>query len=137
MPDKPGGNLDALFRQARRSSGSRRTRTVTGTEGAPADRADSAKGPVAAADDRTRLVLIEGRDGRFRYTLDGEEVRVGDALEVFVNGSNGWLYGTFQWTGRERHAPSLKVELRAPGQPDQFVGTLDATLPKHARVRRA
>lgn len=129
MADK----LDALFQQARRSSGKKLATQVNDT-----DRAASGgdRRRAATADDRQRLVLIEGKDGRLRYFLDGEEVRVGDELEVYLNAANGWMYGTFQWTGRERHAPSLKVRLGVPDDAVGFAGELDATLPKHARVRR-
>ena len=128
-----GNKLDALFQQARRSGGQKRARQVNDDD----RKVSGGEAPVThAADDRQRLVLTEGRDGRMRYLLDGDEVRVGDELEVYVNQANGWLHGTFQWTGRERHAPSVRVELRAPEDPTAFVGTLDATLPKHARVRR-
>lgn len=128
-----GSKLDSLFQQARRTGGQKRARTVN-----DGDRKSSGgdRPAAAPASDRERLVLTEGRDGRHRYLLDGDEVRVGDPLEVYVNASNGWLHGSFQWTGRERHAPSLRVELRAPDEAADFVGHLDATLPKHARVRR-
>lgn len=130
MPDK----LDALFQQARRTAGTQRSKQVN-----DGDRAASGgdKPATKQASDRDRLVLIEGKDGRLRYTLDGDEVRIGDELEVYVNADNGWLYGTFQWTGRERHAPSLRVKLGIPADPSGYSGELDATLPKHARVRRA
>lgn len=130
MADK----LDALFQQARRAGGTRRAKQVNDE-----DRAASGgdRPTTSPADDRTRLVLVEGKDGRLRYFLDGEEVRVGDALEVYVNADNGWLYGTFQWTGRERHAPSLRIRLGIPGGGGEgFAGEVDATLPKHARLRR-
>lgn len=130
MADK----LDDLFRQARRTSGMKRAKQVNdgdrAVSGGDRRRAD-------AATDRDRLVLIEGKDGRLRYFLDGEEVRVGDELEVYLNASNGWMYGTFQWTGRERHAPSLRVKLGIPSDGEGYAGDLDATLPKHARCRRA
>lgn len=128
-----GSNLDALFQQARRSSGQKRAKQVSNEDRARSGGDDP---QVVKAKDSDRLVLTEGRDGRLRYYLDGEEVRIGDPIEVYLNESNGWLYGSFQWTGRERHPPSLRVELRAPEQSGSFVGTLDATLPKHARVRR-
>jgi len=130
MSDK----LDALFQQARRTSGSQRAKQVN-----KGDRAASGgdQPQTHRAGDQDRLVLIEGKDGRLRYMLDGDEVRVGDELEVYVNAANGWLYGTFQWTGRERHAPSLKIRLGIPDDADGYAGELDATLPKHARVRRA
>lgn len=134
MSDKPGGKLDALFQQARRAGGTSRAKQVNSAD---RERSGGDSPAVSSADDRDRLVLIEGRDGRMRYTLDGEEVRVGDDLEVYVNDANGWIYGTFQWTGRERHPPSLKVALKDPDDPGNFVGSMDATLPKHARVRRA
>ena len=134
MSDKPGGNLDALFRQARRAGGTTRAKQVNADD---RERSGGDQPQVTPASDDDRLVLVEGRDGRVRYTLGGEEVRVGDDLEVFVNDANGWLYGTFQWTGRERHPPSLKVALKDPADASSFVGSMDATLPKHARVRRA
>ena len=129
MPD-----IDDLFSKARRASGASRAKQVNS-----GDRAASGgdRRATAPADDRTRLTLVEGKDGRLRYFLDGEEVRVGDELEVYVNADNGWLYGTFQWTGRERHPPSLRVRLGTPDDGEGFAGELDATLPKHARVRRA
>ncbi|MFT7521412.1 MAG: hypothetical protein ACI9MC_003563 [Kiritimatiellia bacterium] len=126
--------LDALFRQARRDSGRNRAHQVN-DEDREVSGGDSPK--VKTADDSSRLVLIETRDGRYRYTLDGEEVRVGDEIEVYVNGANGWLHGKFTWTGRERHAPSIKVDMRDPDDPESFVGTMDCTLPKHARARKA
>lgn len=128
------GKLDALFQQARRSSGTDRAKKVNADD---RKRSGGDAAPVATGDDTERLTLIEGRDGRMRYLLAGDEVRVGDELEVYVNESNGWLYGTFQWSGRERHAPSLRVQLKIPGESALSAGDLDAVLPKHARVRRA
>ena len=130
MADK----LDALFQQAPRTAGASRAKQVNADDRA---RSGGDHPHAEAASDRDRLVLIEGKDGRLRYLLDGEEVRVGDELEVYVNADNGWLYGPFQWTGRERHAPSLRVKLGIPEDPSGYAGELDATLPKHARVRRA
>ena len=129
-----GSNLDALFQQARRSGGQKRAKQVSDEDRARSGGDDP---KVVKANDADRLVLTEGRDGRLRYFLDGEEVRIGDPIEIYINEANGWMYGTFQWTGRERHPPSVRVELRAPEQSGSFVGTMDATLPKHARVRRA
>lgn len=129
----PGSKLDALFQQARRAGGQKRAKQVNDDD---RKRSGGDAPQISVAEDRERLVLIEGKDGRARYLLDGEEVRVGDPLEVYVNASNGWLYGTFQWTGRERHAPSVRIDLRAPDEEGSFVGHLDASLPKHARVRR-
>ena len=128
-----GSKLDALFQQARRSSGQKRATQVS-DEDRKRSGGDDPK--VHKAKDSDRLILTEGRDGRMRYYLDGEEVRVGDPIEVYINDANGWIYGSFQWTGRERHAPSVRVELRAPEESGSFVGNMDATLPKHARVRR-
>ncbi|MFK7928878.1 MAG: hypothetical protein AB8H79_11870 [Myxococcota bacterium] len=128
------GKLDALFQQARRAGGTDRAKVVEDAE--PIAKSGDEQAATAARH-TDRLMLIEGRDGRLRYLLDGEEVRVGDEVEVFVNADNGWLYGTFQWTGRERHAPSLKIQLKVPGDAVAVAGELDAVLPKHARVRRA
>lgn len=134
MSEPPGKNLDDLFSSARKADGQDRARLVNDRDRAVSG-GDAPK--VSAASDRDRLVLSQRRDGRMEYLLDGEAVRVGDPLEVYVNGTNGWLHGTFQWTGRERHAPSLKVALGDPDNAEAFVGTLDAVLPRHARVRRA
>ncbi len=129
MADK----LDDLFRQSRRSGAVTRTRQVS-QGGTATPRPASSE--VEAAGDRDRLVLIQARDGRMRYMLDGAEVRVGDTLEVFLTEQAGWVAGTFQWTGRERHPPSLKIRLGIPGSADGYCGDLDATLPQHARIRR-
>lgn len=130
MSDK----LDALFQQARRTSATERSKKVNADD-RKLSGGDQPTVQTAGMDDR--LTLIEGRDGRMRYLLGGDEVRIGDELEVFVNEQNGWLYGTFQWSGRERHPPSLRVQLKVPEDPTAVAGNLDAALPKHARVRRA
>lgn len=130
MPDK----LDALFQKARRAGGARRAKQVN--DGDRAVSGGDQRRVSATEGDSDRLALVEGKDGRLRYFLDGEPVHVGDELEVYVNAANGWLYGTFQWTGRERHPPSLRVKLGIPSDGEGYAGDMDATLPKYARARR-
>jgi hypothetical protein len=125
--------LDALFQQARRAGGQKRSRQTTPSR--PVVEVEQPK-QATSSDDRQRLILIMGRDGRHHYLLDGAEVRVGDPVEIYIDPERGWIGATFQWTGRERHPPSVLIQTFDPNDPSRLVGTLDATLPPNAPIRR-
>jgi hypothetical protein len=79
--------------------------------------------------------------GTLRYTLKGEVVVVGDAIEVYTNGFNGWIRGRFEWDGVPETRPKIAVNVWNPkGPADEdglppWVGDLEAELPAAALCR--
>jgi hypothetical protein len=54
---------------------------------------------------------------RAAYRLDGQDLKVGDPLEVWT--TLGWVLGVFAWDG-EPHLPCVSI-LKDSGGPDPFV----------------
>ena len=105
-----------------------------------ADRISSGQGLQTEALTGEQLALSIVR-GTWRYTLGGEVVMVGDAIEVYTNGFNGWIRGRFEWDGERQNPPKFAVNIWNPkGPADEdglppWVGDLEAELPADALCR--
>jgi hypothetical protein len=97
----------------------------------------------AAADDRERReppsgagrLVLERRQGEWRYYLGEHRIRGGDAVEFYVDARVGWVRGRFQWGRRHTTPPSIRVRGYHPDDPTAFLGELDVSLPPDAICR--
>ncbi|MEZ4239625.1 MAG: hypothetical protein R3F59_26420 [Myxococcota bacterium] len=81
-----------------------------------------------------RLVL-ERRQGEWRYALAEQRVRVGTALEFYVDERIGWVRGAFHWGRRNTSPPLLRVPVFRPDDPTVQVGEMEVSLPEGAILR--
>lgn len=88
----------------------------------------------------TGVLTVEKRQGRWRCYLAGERIRSGDAFEVYVDETVGWLAGRLHW-GRGPHTPpSLRrpvthpTEVGRDGEPLNL-GEVELLLPEDAVCR--
>lgn len=77
---------------------------------------------------------LERRQGEWRYYLDGQRVRVGTDLELYVNEAIGWVRGTFQWGRRNISPPTLRLRVTHPVD-GTFLGEAELSLPDDAVLR--
>ena len=105
-----------------------------------ADRIRDGKGLQAESLTGATLKLSTVR-GTLRYTLQGEVVMIGDAIEVYTNGFNGWIRGRFEWSGEKSSRPKIAINVWNPkGPADEdglppWVGDLEAEVPADALCR--
>ena len=97
---------------------------------APPEPEEPPEAPAGAG----RLVL-ERRQGEWRYYLAGNRIRGGDPVEVYVDARIGWVRGRFQWGRRNTSPPSVRVRCYHPEDPTVFLGELDLGLPSDAICR--
>lgn len=71
-------------------------------------------------------------DGKPCYHLAGRPVRPGVGLEAWM--PNGWLLGTFYWSGRDADRPRLIVTL-LDEEVDGDLEVLEVLLNGHSRAR--
>jgi hypothetical protein len=96
--------------------------------------ARDAEEPPEAPSGTGRLVL-ERRQGEWRYYLGAHRIRGGDAVELYVDARVGWIRGRFQWGRRNTSPPSIRVRTYHPDDPTVFLGELDVSLPQDAICR--
>ena len=66
---------------------------------------------------------------------------MGDVVELYTNGANGWLRGRFEWSGEPTERPCFAINLWDPTGPRDedglppWVATLEAPIPAAARLR--
>ena len=120
-----------LLHAARRADARRREDT---REEGRADRdlrqARAEKAPSTGAG----TLQLERRQGEWRYTLDGQRVRVGNELELYLNEAIGWVRGTFQWGRRNISPPTLHLPVTHPVS-GASLGATELSLPDQAVLR--
>lgn len=116
----------ALEAQARLEADAR-TRAETLQE------ADAAAGRPAPAG--SGKLVLERRQGEWRYYLGEHRVRVGDVLEFYVDRQVGWVKGTFQWGRRNTSPPTLRLIIHHPSDETVFLGEAVVSLPDDAVLR--
>jgi hypothetical protein len=100
-----------------------------------AKRASAAAEPRADAPAGAGRLVLERRQGEWRYYLGGHRIQGGDAVEVHLNAQAGWVRGNFQWGRRNTTAPSVRVRCTHPDDPSVSLGELDLSLPVDAICR--
>ena len=83
----------------------------------------------------TGRLVLERRQGEWRYYLGGHRIQGGDAVDFYVNAASGWVRGRFQWGRRNTTAPSIRVPATHPDDPAVSLGELDVSLPPDAICR--
>jgi hypothetical protein len=83
----------------------------------------------------TGRLVLERRQGEWRYYLAEQRVRVGMPLEFFVDARIGWVRGAFHWGRRNTSPPLLRVPLFRPDDPQVQTGEMEVSLPDGAILR--
>lgn len=80
---------------------------------------------------------LQTTDGREAYVLDGEALRVGEPVELQLEGGV-WLAGIFEWSGDTLRWPGLRFRLggNAPAYAAERSRTAVVALPPDAVLRR-
>ena len=90
-------------------------------------------GPAAPVG--TGRLILERRQGEWRYYLAEQRVRVGMALEFYVDPRIGWVRGAFHWGRRNTSPPTLRVPMYHPDDASVQVGEMEVSLPESALLR--
>jgi hypothetical protein len=83
----------------------------------------------------TGPLVLERRRGDWQYTLLGRRVRVGVAIELYVDPRLGWIRGRFHWGRRNTSEPRLRLPAFHPDDPGQDLGEIEIALPEAAICR--
>src|SRR6476469_7006881 len=75
------------------------------------ERAEAPEEPPRALPAGSGRLTMERRQGEWRYYLCEHRVRVGAAIEFYVDPRIGWVRGTFQWGRRNTSPPTIRVPL--------------------------
>jgi len=86
------------------------------------------------------LLTVERRQGQWRCYLAGERIRSGEAIEVYVNPTVGWVRGQLLWGRRPTTPPSIRIPATDPHRIDPSgsplsIGEFELLLPEDAVCR--
>lgn len=102
--------------------------------------AETAEAADATSQPGQGALTVERRQGQWRCYLAGERIRSGEALEVYVNATIGWVRGNLLWGRRPTTPPSVRIEATDPhridadGRPEPL-GEFELLLPEDAVCR--
>lgn len=94
-----------------------------------------ARAPDPEAPEGVGRLVLERRQGEWRYTLLERRVRVGDPLEFYVDARIGWVRGAFHWGRRNTSEPRIRVPVMRPDDARVQVGEMEVALPEGALLR--
>lgn len=127
--------MDDINRQIQEARRARALQDAARLEVESTERRAVQEDPPPAAPSGTGRLVLERRQGEWRYYLCDVRIRVGDPIEFHVDPRVGWLRGTFQWGRRNTSAPTIRVPITRPDDPAAVVGEMEVSLPDDAICR--